>query len=102
MPFNVTWDQYAQANITGFYDSFAYYNSVTEDIFGAGLMMSLYVIFMLVFSRWGMKTAFSASSFIMFVLSGILRATGLIGDTFVVFFMVATGVALFFISLPQK
>lgn len=91
---NVTWDAFAEPNITGLYDAFAYYNTVTNDVFGAGLMMALYAIFILVFSKWGIDKSFAASSFIMFVLSSILRATSLVGDIVVVFFMIMTAVSV--------
>ena len=94
MALNVTWEPYTDPNITGFYDMMVYFNSTTNDMFGAGLMISLYVIMMLVFSRYGIKQAFSASSFIMFVLSAVLRATALISDVLVVFFAIATAVSI--------
>ncbi len=94
MPWNITWDAFATPNITGFYDAFAYYNTVTGDGFGLGLMVGLYAILLLIFSRWGMKTSFSSASFIMFALSGIMRATGLVGDMVVTFFLLMTGVGL--------
>lgn len=94
MAWPVAWEAFAEPNITGLYDAFTYYNAVTDSVFGAGLMLALYTIFLLVFSKWGMDKSFTASSFIMFVLTGILRATGLVSDLFVVFFMLATGVGL--------
>lgn len=98
MAFNNSWTAFAEPNITGFYDAFKYYNTVTDNIFGGGLLIGIYGVLLLLFSRYGIKESFSASSFIMFVLSLMLRSAMLVGDTFPVFFALATAVSMLLLA----
>ena len=90
MPLNVTWTEYATANITGFYEAFVYFNSITGDFFVLGLLLSIFAILYIIFDRWGMDKALAVSGFISFVLTGILRATGQASDSILILFMFIT------------
>lgn len=94
MPFNESWNATADPNITTIYSAFEYANTVTENLFGAGIIFSIFTILFVVFRRYGSFNAFAASSFITFVLSVMLRGTGLIDDMFVVIFGVMTAAAI--------
>ena len=98
MPFNVTWTKYAEPNVTGFYDSFLYFNEVTGNMFGNTMMMGMYVMFLMIFSKWGMKNSFAASSFIMLIISSTLRGMAAISDMMLVFFGLATAISILFLN----
>jgi len=98
MPLNTTWTTYATPNVTGFYDMLTYGNSVTGNYFGLGLVLSLFMIFFITFRRFGNDVAFTSSSFISFILSVLLRATGLLGDIWVIVFIIMSAVSVFIMA----
>jgi hypothetical protein len=97
MGFNVTWTQYDQPNITGFYEGMKYANSVTENWFSPFILISLWIIMFMTMRRWGETKSFAASSFITFIISGILRAMSLVSDMWVLIFLLFSGVSLIFL-----
>jgi hypothetical protein len=101
MPLNTTWTNYSNPNVTGFYEAITYINGTTDGLFVGAMMIAAWLIFLLVFSKYGMPKSFMASSFIGFVLSGILAATGSISDMFVVFFGLATGISMLLLFLDK-
>jgi len=94
MALNITWSAYPEANVTGFYDALAYYNTVTGDTFMTVMMLGLYMVFLMVFGRFGMKRSFMVSSFTMFVISGMARAGGLVGDPLLMLFGLCTAIGI--------
>jgi len=103
MVFNITWNAYAEPNVTGFYDIMTYANTTTENVFGMAMMMSLYIVFFIIFRKYGDDKAFLSSSFIMLVLSGILRGTSQIGDIVFMLFtlLTVTGIVIMYRSNQQ-
>lgn len=87
MAWNVTWDAFEYANITGWYDALAYYNSITSDFFTLGLMFSTFSIMFIITHRYGSDRALAVSGFITFVLAGFFRAMGLLSDNVVIIFL---------------
>jgi len=91
---NITWTAYPDVNVTGFYTALQYYNSVTSDTFVLMMLLGIYMVFILMFSRFGMKRSFMTSSFIMFVISAALRMGGLVGDPLILLFGLCTALAM--------
>jgi len=89
-----TWEAYETANVTNIYQMMSYANSVTDSLFGVGLTFAFFSIFFIVFRRFGDDSAFTAASFITFVLSVLMRAMGLLGDIYVIFFALATAFSI--------
>lgn len=83
----MVWEPFAAANITGTFDAFAYGNTVTNGMFGLGLLGGIWVILFMIFSRWGEAKAFGSSSFVTLILAFILRSTGQVMDWSLMLFM---------------
>ena len=97
MGFNITWTQYDQPNITGFYEGMKYANDVTQNWMSPFILIALWIILFMSFRRWNETRAFAASSFITFTITGIVRAMNLVSDMWVLIFLAMTGFSLIFL-----
>jgi len=95
MALNNTWTQYPYPNVTGLYDSMKYANVVTSDTFGLGILLSIFMVFFMIFKRWGDDVAFVSASFITFIFAAILRAANMVGDQWLVLLALMVGVSVF-------
>lgn len=91
------WVAYPEPNITsGFGNLTEYGNTVTGGYLGLGILLSFWVILFLIFrSKAGDMEALMASSFISFIVSGILVAMHLISGMWVIIPMLVTAAGFF-------
>jgi len=90
------WEAYEYPNITGgFANVTSYANSVTSGYLGLGILLSFWIVLYLIFRRWGDMEGLVASSFISFIVAGVLAAMGLINGLWLILPMVVTAAALF-------
>lgn len=94
MTLNNTWEQYATPNITGLFDVMEYANTVTDGLFGTGLIMTVYFVLFLVFKRYGDEVAFGAASFITLTLTTVLWGVGLVDEILVILMAILTGASI--------
>jgi len=95
--FNISWTPYASPNITGFYEGMLYANSVTENWFSPFILIALWIIMFMVLGRTNKDNGFAAASLITFIISGMLRAMGLISDLWILVFLMLTGISVIFL-----
>ena len=92
---NITWDAFPEPNITGFVQAMDYANSVTNNAFGIGIIISFWIISFLIFAkRGGEENAFIAANFITLVIAMLMRAMEAIGDQAVVILLILTGLSV--------
>ena len=85
---NATWDAYPDPNITaGFYNMTQYVNTVTNSYFGMMVIGALWIIFFMLFKKWGDMQSIATSSFMCLMISMLFRAMNLIGED-VVFILI--------------
>jgi len=98
---NNTWAEPVMANVTSMNVAVDYINSITNNTFGAMLLLSIFTTSFIVFRKQGEVTAFTTSSFICFVLAGILTAIEISGDMWFVLFGAMTAVGIW-ASISKK
>jgi len=81
-------------NVTGTVDLFNWINSVTEDWFFRGLIIAVYIIVLakLTYSSEDLGKAFASASFVMMILSVLLRVANLVDTAFMVIFIILTAI----------
>lgn len=92
------WTAYDYPNVTTFYDSILYANEATNNLFGNGLVFTIWTIFFIIFRRTTRSdiAAFASASFVTLVLSSILWAVGLVDESMLLILGVLTGASVVF------
>ena len=91
-------------NITNTVGIFNWINSVTDNWFFPGLLVAVFFIILikLQFSTQDLGKAFSGASFICMILAVLLRVTNLINTTFMILFIVLTGVGAIWMHVENS
>ena len=89
MSWNATWEPFAEPNITaGFYNMTQYVSTVTNNYFGMVVIGALWIIFFMLFKKWGDMQSIATSSFMCLVIGMLFRAMNLVGEQ-MIFILIA-------------
>jgi len=98
MPLNSSWNAYPYPNVTGFYDIITYANTSTDMLFSSGLVVTLWIIFFIIFRKKGEMIAFSTASFLTMTISSALWAIGLVNEVMILALAVMLGISILFVN----
>ena len=93
---------YAEANFTRFYGMFQYANDITNDAYGWIIVLTLFVImFVSLKARYDTKRAFGASSFMIALLTIMLRIIGVVTDKVAFITIIAAGIGIVYLLINR-
>lgn len=99
MVFNYT----TATDITSLTGLGTYLNSVTSDVFGLALLMSVFVIFFISLTKkHTTKTCFGVASWVTLIVSFFTFAMGWTNIIYTILFMIAVGASLFMMYGDDK
>jgi len=89
-------EAFPPANVSSFWDWAVYANTVTDNWFGTGLSLMIFIIaFSALSVKYPTKQSLATSGYISVILSVMLKVMGLIGNEIILFYILITAVATF-------
>ena len=91
-------------NITSTVDMFSWINTLVDNWFFAGMIISVYVIIIikLMFSTDDLGKSFTTASFICMILTVFLRITNLVSTELMVIFIILTAVGAIWMHVENS
>jgi|7_EtaG_2_1085326.scaffolds.fasta_scaffold01267_7 hypothetical protein len=88
----MAFDSSPPSNVTGLFDIYTYFDSAADGFFFMGVIIALFFIVMikLFYRTENVGQAFAAASFISMIASILLRTVGLVGNTFMIIWILTT------------
>lgn len=84
-------------NSTSMAGLFEVINTSTNNYFGFGLLVAVYIILFIAMKNFSFPQAFAASTFITTILAGMLLAAGLVTQSMVFVILALLAVSMFFL-----
>jgi hypothetical protein len=93
---------YAEANFTRFYGMFQHANDITGNAYGWMVVLVLFTImFVSLKARYDTKRAFGASSFMIAILTIMLRIIGIVTDKVAFITIIAAGIGIVYLLINR-
>lgn len=102
---NGTWTAWELPNMSTnqtLLDIAKYNNSLMNDLFGLGILLSLFLIMLMIMSLYNSKVAIQSSMFITTVFGMIFAVVGLVGPTIPIIFMILTAASVALLWSDKK
>lgn len=89
-------------NITRPYELLTYANTVTDSLFGAVILLTIFIIALIALKRHPTSAAFAAAAFITTVFAILFRIIAIISDLVLFSSIIITAAALAFLIFEKK
>lgn len=102
---NGTWTAWELPNMSTnqtLLDIAKYNNSLMNDLFGLGILLSLFLIMLMIMSLYNSKVAIQSSMFITTVFGMVFAVVGLVGPTIPIIFMILTAASVALLWSDKK
>lgn len=96
MPFD------APTNVTNFVTWMQYNNTVTDNMFGIGILVMLFIVVFIAFKQYETEQAFASACFISLIASIMLRVVGLVGSNVVLVFVILSAISAVLLYLKSS
>ena len=81
------------SNLTRVDEFLRYTNMVSDNLFGTLVLIVIYIISLVMFSKWGMKTSFAVSSYIAAILAVFFKLLGIINELALIIAIIVVAIA---------
>lgn len=88
---------FANPNITEISQLATYANTVTNDLFWNGFLLTLWIILFLAQKGYRSEAAVTSASFVCAIVAFLLSLLGLVNPTWIIGFTLATAASVFFL-----
>lgn len=89
-------------NVTSVTSLFDYTNSITGSFFMPAMLLMIWMILFIILKQWRTEGALTSSTFIVMLLSFLMRASDLVGDIVVAFVVIVFLITVFIQVLDRE